>query len=310
MPTAVFGTAHLFGLTPERVSGAVLDAAWATGFRAFDTAPLYGFGRSEVELGLRIASWPARPTVTSKVGLEPVAPPSRSVRTAKAVARRLPPAVQQRLRPGGDGPRRGDFHPARVRSSIDQTLRRLGRVDRLMLHEARVEDVTDDLLALLADYLDHGDVGQIGVATANVEAAAVIRRAPDLLTAAHVEVGPFGPGAALPSTVTTIVGHGVLGPGAAALRRLSAFVEGDGDTAEQWRAVADGTRWAGVAGLAQALVARAAGSPVSAVIVATSRPARLPALYDLASGAARLPADVADMLAVLVDAARSETSAP
>lgn len=303
MPTPVFGTAQLFGLTPERESAAVLDAAWAAGFRAFDTAPLYGHGRSEVELGLRLAGWPELPTLTSKVGLEPEAAASRGVRTVKAVARRLPAGVQRRLRPGGDGPPHGSFDPELVRASVERTLLRLGPVDRLMLHEVWADDVTDDLVAVLAGFVARGDVGQIGVATRNVEAAAAVERAPELLTAAHLEIGPFAPAVELPSTVTTVVGHGALGPGASALRRLTPLLVEPGDAAGRWREVTAGTRWAGPAGLADALVARAASLPVAAVIVATSRPARLAGLLELASGAVAPPPEIAVALAALVAAA-------
>lgn len=303
MPTPVFGTAQLFGLTPERESAAVLDAAWEAGFRAFDTAPLYGHGRSEIELGLRVGRWPERPTLTSKVGLEPEAAASRGVRTVKAAARRLPAGVQRRLRPGGDGPPHGSFDPEQVRASVERTVARLGRVDRLMLHEVWADDVTDDLLAVLSAFVARGDVGQLGVATGNVEAAAAVRRAPDLLTAAHLEIGPFAPAVEVPPTVTTVVGHGALGPGASALRRLSPLLAASGDAAERWRAATAGTRWAGPAGLAEALVARAAAQPVAAVIVSTSRPARLASLLDLASGAVPWPPEVAAALDALVAAA-------
>ncbi len=143
MPVAVLGTAHLFGPTTPAVSHALLEAAWDVGFRAFDTAPLYGHGRSEEALGEHVTGWPQRPQLTSKVGLLPVAAPSRGVRVAKAAARRLPGPVQQRLRGGGNVAPRGGFEVGEVRTSLDRTLVRLGRIDRLMLHEAHAEDLGD-----------------------------------------------------------------------------------------------------------------------------------------------------------------------
>lgn len=302
MPLAVLGTAHLYGAMSDAESEALLDAAWGAGFRAFDTAPLYGHGRSEAALGARLAHWPERPQLTSKVGLEPAGAASRGTRIAKAAVRRLPTAAQRRLRPG-DGVPRGSFDPELIRSSVARTFDRLGRVDRLMLHEAHAEDLGADALEVLTTVRDRGDAGQIGVATVNAAAAGVVRRAAGLVVAAHVEIGPFAPAADLPPGLVTIVGHGVLGPAASGLRRLDTWAAGGHATAARWREISGGTRWRGTPGLAAALVARAAALPVADVIVATSRPERLADLHALASGEDPLPDDVASALTRMIDAA-------
>src|SRR5947208_14093715 len=45
---------------------AIMDAAWALGVRAFDTADAYGGGRSEVAVGKWLRASGNRPTLTTK----------------------------------------------------------------------------------------------------------------------------------------------------------------------------------------------------------------------------------------------------
>src|SRR6185369_7935478 len=42
---------NLFAVVPEDEARATLDAAWMSGRRLFDTAPLYGYGLSERRIG-------------------------------------------------------------------------------------------------------------------------------------------------------------------------------------------------------------------------------------------------------------------
>lgn len=304
MARAVFGTAHLFGLVSAAESELLLRAALDDGLHRFDTAPSYGYGLSEPALGrllsMRLASGltPA-PVVTTKTGIAPVAPPSTAVRTVKAVARRLPAPVQHRLRGATSGAAHGHFQPGEVRTSIDQSLQRLGRIDRLMLHEVSPDDITDELLTTVQDYLDRGDVRQLGVATANDLTAACVARAPALLVAAHVAVGPLTPPVTLPSTVLVRVGHGVLGPAAADLHRIAAVRDGNAALGERWQAATESTRWNGADGLAQALVARSA-TLADEIIVATSKRARLPVLGALVAGTFPVEPDVLSCLDELI----------
>ena len=272
MVRPIFGTAHLYGLVPPAASDRLLAEALAAGFGWLDTAPSYGFGRSEAAVGTVLAGAMPRPGVTSKAGIAPGEPPSSAKRWAKAAARRLPSGVQDRLR-GASAPGHGRFAVPEVRASIDISLQRLGTIDRLLLHEVQPDDITDELLALLAGYADR--IGQFGVATANERTADAIARAPELLTCAHIAVGPLAAPVALPSTVTTRVGHGLLGNGASELHRLQEELAGDPALSDRWRTTTAGTRWAGETGLADALIGRAATLGLTDVIVATSQPAKL-----------------------------------
>lgn len=284
MPHVVLGTANLFGLVQASESTGLLAAAWDRGFRRFDTAPSYGFGRCEPAVGQLVAGRAPAPVVTTKVGIMPVPPPGLPMRWAKAAARRLPESWQQGLR-GSDAPAgHGHFQPSQVRESIELSLQRLGRIDRLMLHEVFPDDVTDELLACVTGYVQRGDVGQLGVATANALTVSCLARAPRTFDVAHVAVGPLAPPVVLPDGVTVRVGHGILGPAAADLKRLATCRDSDPDLAREWREITDATRWAGADGLASALLARAATLDLTDVIVATSRPDRLATVRALVSG--------------------------
>ena len=122
------GTAlgNMYTAMSEREAGATLDAAYASGIRYFDTAPLYGHGLSELRTGsgLRAFADP-RVIVSTKVGW------------------RLKPAFGQ---PAGAGlfegitafSRCNDYSYDGVMRSFEDSLNRLGadRVDILLIHDA------------------------------------------------------------------------------------------------------------------------------------------------------------------------------
>jgi aryl-alcohol dehydrogenase-like predicted oxidoreductase len=125
-----FGTARLHHLATRRSRQRLLGHASASGFSHFDTAPLYGFGLAEEELGVFLASQSRALTVATKIGLYP--PLGSRPRLAwvwghKALGRVLPqlsrPAVSWSL--------------AVAERSLHRSLRRLRRdhVDILFLHE-------------------------------------------------------------------------------------------------------------------------------------------------------------------------------
>jgi aryl-alcohol dehydrogenase-like predicted oxidoreductase len=125
-----FGTARLHHLATRGSRQRLLGQASASGFSHFDTAPLYGFGLAEEELGVFFASQPRALTVATKIGL--YAPPGSRPRLGgvwarKALGRLLPrlsrPVVSWSLK--------------MAEQSLHQSLRRLRRdhVDVLFLHE-------------------------------------------------------------------------------------------------------------------------------------------------------------------------------
>ena len=115
----------LFRAMPDNAATALLECAWRLGVRHFDTAPYYGYARSEHRMGSALRPRPREQFVLStKVG------------------RLLQPDAS--VRPGDDGwadplPFRPyfDYSHDGVMRSLDDSLRRLGvsRVDLLYVHD-------------------------------------------------------------------------------------------------------------------------------------------------------------------------------
>jgi D-threo-aldose 1-dehydrogenase len=145
---------------------AVLDAAYDAGIRHFDTAPMYGLGLAEAELGAFLKRRRQDVTVTTKFGIEPMfltrmlAPLQKPARAF--LARR--PDVAEELKTSGKDPHSGrvgrflysapGYHSHAAQKSLERSLRTLGTdyIDVFLLH-----DPVDDLMTNpsgLADYLD------------------------------------------------------------------------------------------------------------------------------------------------------------
>ncbi|MGP4047976.1 aldo/keto reductase [Streptomyces sp. 2A115] len=121
------GLASLGGLfepVSEEQAAATLDTAWDLGIRLYDTAPVYGYGRSETRTGAALASRPRDTYVLcTKVGrlIEP------GGRDTQPIWADPPPGVGPRL----------DYSYAGVLRSVEESLERLGldRVDVLHVHD-------------------------------------------------------------------------------------------------------------------------------------------------------------------------------
>lgn len=307
-----FGTAQLYEAPTEARPQQLLDEAWRVGIRRFDTAPLYGSGRSEKTVGDFLASHLGVEMVTTKVGLQYQRGNRTRARARRLAKRVVPDAVIDRLRP--DRPSSpppqfelfsGRFEVPAVASSVRESLCRLGgRIDRLLLHEVWPLDITDDLLDFLTGLRDRGDVGALGIATRNHNTAACVAAGGGLFTAVNIAVGPLHEPVDLPPTVTARVGHGLLGEAAGHLRRLQAVLDTKRELGERWREETAGTRFAGGDGLAHALFTRGHRLALTEVIVATSRPANVRQAFDFASDRESWPAGLEELLSDLADAAR------
>jgi D-threo-aldose 1-dehydrogenase len=113
----------LFTRVSDEDAEATVHAAWERGIRFFDTAPLYGHGRSEARLGQALKAWPRSAfTLSSKVGrvLVPAGTPSGGIYDDPWP---FEPVF--------------DFSRDGIRRSLDGSLKRLGvdYVDILHLHD-------------------------------------------------------------------------------------------------------------------------------------------------------------------------------
>lgn len=159
-----YGLSRLHHVPSSADRQGLLSVAESLGFRHFDTAPLYGDGLAERELGRFLRGKRDRFIVATKAGLPPnpiadAFPPLRlPIQVSSAVLRRL------RL----SSPRLPDITAAEVRRSVRASLRRLGTdyVDLLLLHEpsiARIPDI-DGLSRELENLKQQGLIRYYGLA--------------------------------------------------------------------------------------------------------------------------------------------------
>ncbi len=154
----VFGGAPIGGLyepVSDDQAAAALEAAWAAGIRAFDTAPHYGAGLSEQRLGRFLAGRPRGEFVLStKVG------------------RRLVPATGDVQ--GADGfygtpqlTRVRDYSRDGALAALEDSLRRLGtdRIDIVLIHDPdeHAEAALDGAYAALDQLRSEGTIRAVGV---------------------------------------------------------------------------------------------------------------------------------------------------
>ena len=125
-----FGTASLHHVPTSRRRQDLLAVAFDRGFTHFDTAPYYGFGIAEQELGRFLKGRRGSVTITTKVGLYP--PGGAHSNTAsvwiRKVAGKVLPVFSRPL---------VDWSIAAAANSLESSLRRLriDQIDLLLLHE-------------------------------------------------------------------------------------------------------------------------------------------------------------------------------
>lgn len=164
LPRIGLGTAALGGLfepVREEQAVATIERAWERGVRFFDTAPLYGFGRSEQFLGRVLAGRPRGEYVlATKVGrlLRADAPPDPGQPFWRGV-----PALNPVF----------DFSRDGVLRSLEESLGRLGidRVDVVHVHDPddHLDEAIDDAYPALARLRDEGAIRAVGVGANRVE---------------------------------------------------------------------------------------------------------------------------------------------
>jgi aryl-alcohol dehydrogenase-like predicted oxidoreductase len=155
-----YGTASLHRLPFATQRQALLAAAVDAGMSHFDTAPYYGYGVAESEIGTFIRGRRGHFTIATKIGLYPYGPSASwigSVWVRKAIGLVIPrvslPCV--------------DWTLAAARSSFSQSLARLGTdyVDVLFLHEPCIGLIqVDEFLRWLDTLRRDGAIRGWGVA--------------------------------------------------------------------------------------------------------------------------------------------------
>jgi aryl-alcohol dehydrogenase-like predicted oxidoreductase len=127
----------------------MIDFAFESGVRLFDTSPAYGNGEAERRLGDALVRMPRYECIIStKAGI-----------TSSGLTRRI-----------------RDFSPDAIRRSIDASLKRLrvAHIDWLLLHGPAPHELTDQLLKTLIDLKYSGIITSLGVCGRGVELDAAL----------------------------------------------------------------------------------------------------------------------------------------
>jgi len=149
LPRLGFGAAAIAApAVPDTQAVDCIAAAWDSGMRYFDTAPMYGAGRSELLVGHALRGRPrADYLLSTKVG--------RLVR----------PGHPETANTGADWIY--DFSHDGVLASLEESLRRLGvdRVDMVFIHDPdhHWQQALDGAWPTLATLRDDGVIGAVGV---------------------------------------------------------------------------------------------------------------------------------------------------
>lgn len=179
VPRLGYGAANvgnLFRELSDEAAWEVLEAAWDSGIRYFDTAPHYGLGLSERRLGAFLRTKPRDEFVLStKVGrlLRPNPDHDGGLDTANDF---FVPDDLQRV---------WDFSADGIRTSVSESLERLGldRIDLLYLHDPERHDLDlaiAEALPALEDLRDTGVVSAVGIGSMTSDALSRSVREADL----------------------------------------------------------------------------------------------------------------------------------
>ncbi len=162
VPPLGYGAANvgnLFRALTDDEAWAVLDAAWESGIRYYDTAPHYGLGLSERRLGAFLQTKPRDEFfLSTKAG--------RLLRPNPDFAGGLD--TDNDFYVPDDLHRVWDFSDAGIRASLDESRERLGldRIDLVYLHDPERHDLEralDSAFPALEQLRSEGEIGAIGV---------------------------------------------------------------------------------------------------------------------------------------------------
>jgi len=141
------GMSEFYGTPDDAASLRVLSAAWECGYRAFDTADMYGLGANEELVGKFVRGLGAerhQAMIATKVGIE------RS---------RIDPSI------------RVNSLPSYVRQACEESLRRLGvdAIDLLYLHRRHADVPIEDTIGEMSRLVSEGKVRYLGLSEVSAE---------------------------------------------------------------------------------------------------------------------------------------------
>lgn len=242
-----FGIAGIF-LEPSKLRrGRLLEAAIEAGIRHFDTAPIYGLGLAEGELGRALRGRRGDVVIATKVGigLTPLAEVLSKVQGPARQILRTFPSLRQRARTSAASPSSGrfggllyesTFDAMSAQRSLERSLRELGTdyVDLLLLHDPEPglfnpEEVYD----MLEGARVSGKIRAWGVAGEPEPVAAVIDALPGPTPVVQVRDDIFRQAdrPALSPKSDYLITFGVLG---FALPKILAHLATDVERTRQW----------------------------------------------------------------------------
>lgn len=192
------GTHALHRLVSADARQHLLQLAYDLGIRHFDTAPSYGAGLAEREIGRFAAGQRSTLVLTTKFGIAPgrlaAALPGGVYLTAAARA-----ALRMLwLRRSVSGAARRDYSVPAMQTSLEDSLRRLRTdyVDVLYLHAPTRDSLEspETLLRALEALRQAGKVRRIGLSGSAAECGAIARSHPGLAEILQIELAPDSQG--------------------------------------------------------------------------------------------------------------------
>jgi D-threo-aldose 1-dehydrogenase len=158
-----YGTTSLMAVQSSRERLHLLECAYDSGIRHFDTAPYYGYGEAERLLGEFLREKRDQVTVTTKFGIQPSAVVRN--RLVNQIARKilgLAPSLRSMLSKKAQSlSKSGAFSAKDARTSLEQSLKSLGtdHVDLFLLHEPMLNDAeSKEILDFLEGEVRRGTI--------------------------------------------------------------------------------------------------------------------------------------------------------
>jgi aryl-alcohol dehydrogenase-like predicted oxidoreductase len=187
------GSSSLHHLLSSKARQSLLVAAWESGIRYFDTAPLYGHHLAEKELGKFIGPRRGELVLATKFGILP------NLLFARVPALMYAAKFVRRLTVGSRlltfAPRRS-YRATDLRCSVEQSLRnfRTDHIDIMYLHEPTLEQLVDaDTTAAEVRRLKaEGKLRYIGLSGSVNECQRIAARYPALAEVLQLEVPTSG----------------------------------------------------------------------------------------------------------------------